>query len=277
MKGHDMQQVQSEIGVPAVVVVDSLQLRRAGLVGLLQAWAHGLGISVMAVGPEEIQEGAAQGRNVHLTILNLGGIFIGNPSSQQSIKSLKKWLPTAPLVIMSDWDQAGESIAAFQIGARGYIPATIEPAIALKALSFIMAGGSFFPPTALLEPSSSNGHARAAPGRTARRGSFTSDCGPTQRQQDIFDLLPHDLFKKMIVRKRDMRMSRVKVYVQPLMKAASCGLNRGANVGSDGESCGADGPLSDQPNDEPLWSPSLPALRCSRRRHLGMRWLAGEQ
>jgi DNA-binding NarL/FixJ family response regulator len=188
-----MIQAQSEIDLSAMFIVDALQLRRAGLVGLLQTWAQGRGLLIAALAPEDLVNGAAQGRKVLLSILNLGGSSVSDRDAQEWIRTIKERLPGSPLVIVSDHGQAAESIAAFEAGARGYIPTSVEPSIALQALSFIIGGGSFFPPTALLDPSNGSGHVPSMPGRKMRRENLAIDLGLTYRQRQVIDLLQHGI------------------------------------------------------------------------------------
>ena len=58
-------------------------------------------------------------------------------------------MPQTPVVVLSDREEPNEVCAAFEAGAAGFMPTSIDPSVALQALSFIKCGGSFFPPSAL--------------------------------------------------------------------------------------------------------------------------------
>ena len=54
-----------------------------------------------------------------------------------------------PLVIISDRDDANDIAAAFTAGAQGFINSGMSSALAFQTLSFILKGGSYFPPSAM--------------------------------------------------------------------------------------------------------------------------------
>ena len=54
-----------------------------------------------------------------------------------------------PLVLLSDLADSDNITAAFQIGVNGFLSTNTPPDIAFKALTFILSGGDFFPPSAL--------------------------------------------------------------------------------------------------------------------------------
>ena len=52
-------------------------------------------------------------------------------------------------VLISDLADSDNITAAFRIGINGFLPTDTPPDIAFKALTFILNGGDFFPPSAL--------------------------------------------------------------------------------------------------------------------------------
>jgi DNA-binding NarL/FixJ family response regulator len=154
---------------------------------------------------------------VALAILNIGGESIASPGPSSSVAALNEQMPEVPLVVISDLAQADESVRALRIGAQGHIPTTTPPEIALKALSFILAGGSFFPPTALLQPVRGNGPIR----RDVRtmRGLLSEDARRlTQRQTEVLELLHKGLSNKVIAQRLDLRESTVKVHMRQILR-----------------------------------------------------------
>src|SRR5262245_37603244 len=133
---------------PHIVIIDSKKLRQAGIVHLLDTWASTVGLTVTAVdsaSPNEMPKPAS----CAMVILSLGSASLEVPQQQALIKSTRKSMPRAPLVIFSDREEPSEVCAAFEAGAVGFMPTSIDPAVALQGLSFIKSGGSFFPPSAL--------------------------------------------------------------------------------------------------------------------------------
>ncbi|HEY6600493.1 MAG TPA: response regulator transcription factor [Xanthobacteraceae bacterium] len=56
----------------------------------------------------------------------------------------------AALAIVSDDENPATVLAAIRCGAQGYFSNSMPPDLALQALSFVLHGGTYFPPTAIL-------------------------------------------------------------------------------------------------------------------------------
>lgn len=96
-----------------------------------------------------------------MVVVNVGGASVRDPEPQLWIKSVRAVMRHVPLVILSDREDLGEIRAAFKEGARGFIATSLEPSLALHALTFLHRGGSFFP-TSVLEESTSGHEVRSA-------------------------------------------------------------------------------------------------------------------
>jgi DNA-binding NarL/FixJ family response regulator len=130
---------------PHIVIIDSKKLRQAGIVRLLDSWAGALGLTVSAV--ESIERHRAA--SCAIVILSIGSASVEDPPQQTLIKYARKLMPQTPVVVLSDREEPNEVCAAFEAGAAGFMPTSIDPSVALQALSLIKCGGSFFPPSAL--------------------------------------------------------------------------------------------------------------------------------
>ena len=80
-----------------------------------------------------------------MIILSVGGASLEDTQQQTFIKSARKSMPRTPLVVISDREESKEVCAAFEAGAAGFMPTSIDPSVALQALSFIKSGDHFFP------------------------------------------------------------------------------------------------------------------------------------
>jgi DNA-binding NarL/FixJ family response regulator len=133
---------------PCIVIIDAKKLRQAGIMHFLAAWAEATGLTIGV-----IVDRAQWNHNVHtsseMVMLSIGSGSIYDPWQQSLIKEVKTRAPQAALVVISDREESDEIRAAFEAGAAGFMPTSIEPSVALQALSFIKCGGSFFPPSAL--------------------------------------------------------------------------------------------------------------------------------
>lgn len=134
------------------IVADALELRRAALSQLMQDWARARQMEILPVDPSLDDLAVQDGRSCALVLFNLGCASVTQPESAEWLKRAKERFPAAPLAIVSDRDDAEEVICAFRSGVQGFIPSRTPPDMALQAMSFIVSGGSFFPPGALLRP-----------------------------------------------------------------------------------------------------------------------------
>ena len=154
---------------PRLLIINSKKLRQAGIVHLLDAWAGAMGLTVNAVeSGSPIERHRKTG--CAMVILSVGSASVEDPQQQALIKSVRKLIPRAPLVVISDREEPKEVCAAFEAGAAGFMPTSIDPSVALQALSFIKGGGSFFPPSALSDGNVISRNASSR--RRARSGRY---------------------------------------------------------------------------------------------------------
>jgi DNA-binding NarL/FixJ family response regulator len=191
---------------PELLIVGSKKLRQAGIMRLLEAWADAMRLTVKAVVPDGQGDACCVRGNCQLIIISMGGSSIEEAQHQALIKSLRDLMARAPLVIISDREDPQEVCAAFQAGAIGFIPTSIEPALAFQALSFIRSGGSFFPPSVL---SACCGEV------TVHRPANDSDL--TIKQEEVFGLLRQGFSNRAIAHRLGMSEATVKVHARRLM------------------------------------------------------------
>ncbi len=191
---------------PELLIVDSERLRQAAIMRLLQAWAEAMGLIVKAVIPDASLDIDYTSSNCEIVIISVGSASIHDAQQHSLIDSVRRLLPDASLVIISDLEDPEEVCAAFQQGAIGFMPTSIEPALAFQALSFIRSGGSFFPPSVL---STCLGEV------TVHRPGHDSDL--TIKQQEVFSLLRQGFSNKVIARRLGMSEATVKVHARRLM------------------------------------------------------------
>jgi DNA-binding NarL/FixJ family response regulator len=190
---------------------------------LLEVWADSQGLKVNAIAPNMPLDRGRIDQNCEMVIFSVGSISVGDPQQQMWMRSVRALIPNAPLVILSDRDEVQEICAAFEAGAAGFMPTSIEPMVALQALSFIRNGGSFFPPSALSHepvpvssligsPPFSNSQNRPLTPPSASRGKFTV------KQEQVFKLLRQGHTNKLIARELGMSEATVKVHVRRIMQ-----------------------------------------------------------
>jgi DNA-binding NarL/FixJ family response regulator len=202
-----------------VVVVDALKLRRAGILRLVKDWCAANSLDVTAVAPLGLRTEIEIRPSCQMVLLSIGGSSVHSREIAHCIESVHALLPDTPLVIIADDDNADEIILAFRVGARAYIPTSMEPAIALTALTFVLSGGSYFPPKALLSATAPSAESETS-GSLSEGDEKTEPQAKslTMRQQEVIGLLREGMPNKLIARHLRMTEATVKVHVRQIMR-----------------------------------------------------------
>lgn len=213
----------SELQRPTLVIVDALQLRRAGIVSLLRAWADAMSIRIIEALPTGEEKELSQHGNASLVVLSIGGNRIEDAAVQLMLQRIRTEMTQVPLVIISDCERPEEAVEAFRAGARAFIPTSTDPAVAIEAFTFILHGGSFFPPTALMPRGTGRAGENGGPGPGGRQASEDDRHRSrynmlTSRQHEVLELLREGQSNKLIARALSMRESTVKVHVRQIMR-----------------------------------------------------------
>jgi DNA-binding NarL/FixJ family response regulator len=144
----------------SVVVIDAMSFRRARDEFFLAPWATEEKLDLISIMPTEVHSTLGEHINCRMLIYDIGGVSAASHEILLEIHVLRTLFPAAALVIFSD-DEGPESIvAAFNAGARGYLGSSMPPDLALQALSFLVRGGTYFPPAAIMvsRPASKPAH-----------------------------------------------------------------------------------------------------------------------
>jgi DNA-binding NarL/FixJ family response regulator len=123
---------------------------------------------------------------------------------------IKRLLGIAPVIVLCDADSIESVLAAFQIGARGYIPtASTTLKLAVEIMHLVKAGGTFVPPSSLSAQ------------RVSRLGTtrgVTTTQQFTERQLAVLGHLKQGKTNKIIAHELKMSESTVKVHIRKIMK-----------------------------------------------------------
>ena len=194
-----------QVTKPELLIIDSKRLRQAGITHLLDVWADAMGLTVKTLVPGTPLD-TFYAHNCEMTIISVGGESIEDAQQHALIESVRMLMPQAPLVIISDREDPEEVCAAFEEGAVGFMPTSLEPALAFQALSFIRSGGSFFPPAALCNCR-----------RKVTVNGIVHTTDLTTKQENVFSLLRQGYPNKRIARQLGLSESTVKVHVRRIM------------------------------------------------------------
>ena len=221
---------------PQVLLIDQNAFRRAGYLSLLQDWAKSSGACIKAVSPENAATNLENLPDCQLVLLNLGSQSIEDESPRHLIKLLRALIPDTPLTVVSDNSDPHEVANAFRAGASGFIPTSLKPSVALHSFTFIMNGGAYFPPSALLqsfemqdrdhdpdddkfdesEPEDSTVEEHTTCTRTKKGKSRIVRL--TARQHEVLEQLRDGKSNKVIARALNMTEATVKVHVRQIMR-----------------------------------------------------------
>jgi DNA-binding NarL/FixJ family response regulator len=136
------------VPVRIVFLIDALAFRRARAESFLAPWARNENVELISLNPDE-----AHARLVQRTECDMLIYSVGTPSLHEvftEIQVLHTLRREAALAIVSDDEHPATVLAAIRCGARGYFSNSMAPELALHALSFVLHGGTYFPPTAIL-------------------------------------------------------------------------------------------------------------------------------
>jgi len=131
-----------------VFLVDAMAFRRARAESFLNPWARNENVELISLDSDE-----AHTRLVERAVCDMLIYSVGAPSPHEvftEIQVLHTLRREAALAIVSDDEHPATVLAAIRCGAQGYFSNSMPPDLALQALSFVLHGGTYFPPTAIL-------------------------------------------------------------------------------------------------------------------------------
>ena len=131
-----------------VFLVDAMAFRRARAESFLSPWARNESVELISLDPDKAHTRLVQRAICDMLIYNVGAspphlVF----TEIQILHTLRR---DAALAIVSDDENPAFVLAAIRCGAQGYFSNSMAPELALQALSFVLHGGTYFPPTAIL-------------------------------------------------------------------------------------------------------------------------------
>ncbi len=129
-------------------------------------------------------------------------------ASTNTLKVLSKLAPRIPVIVLACNNDAELARSAICHGAKGYIPVTMGFEIAIEAVRFVLAGGTYAPMDCLL-PRDPPGNALSQPPRTGL---------VTGRELDVIRAVQKGKSNKVIAYELNMCESTVKVHVRNVMR-----------------------------------------------------------
>ena len=216
-----------------VIIVDVMEFRRALVVHFLKEWAASEKVELISLPPEQAREVLREGIGCRMIIFNAGVASCSSPATLAEIRVLRALAPDASLVVVAEEEVSSDVLAVMQSGAEGYLSNHSAPDLVLRALSFVLQGGTYFPRSAIaqwpfpsetpLKASGAPAPAGATPASSGNGGSFPSAPLPelSKRQMAILQGLCWGEPNKIIGRALNLPESTVKVHVREIMRKLS--------------------------------------------------------
>jgi DNA-binding NarL/FixJ family response regulator len=132
----------------------------------------------------------------------------GNEVNTNVLNALSELVPDVPVVVLAQKNDVHLARTAIRHGAKGYIPCTLGFDIAVEAMRFVLAGGTYVPMECVLATGPSV-LASAVPRPSG---------GVTAREVAVIRALQQGKSNKVIAYELNMCESTVKVHVRNLMK-----------------------------------------------------------
>jgi len=228
-------------GDPVVVVVDLMEFRRALVVRFLKDWSLTENVEVLSFVPDDAHRALRKGIDCRMIIFNAGSASCSSAATLTEITVLRALAPSAPLIVLAEEEIPEDVVAVVQCGAEGYVSNHSAPDLVLRALSFVLKGGTYVPRSAVAhasfpdeEPLNGDHEAHDAfihdvdSEQTGDHPASLAAAPPlspsslllelSERQKDILEGLCRGEPNKIIGRALDLPESTVKVHVREIMR-----------------------------------------------------------
>lgn len=87
-------------------------------------------------------------------LMHIGSKRLADPFFSDEVEAaVKAWHPI-PLVLLAEREEWSQVLRAMEIGARGYIPTSVDIKICVEAIHLALAGGMYVPASMLMKPPS---------------------------------------------------------------------------------------------------------------------------
>jgi DNA-binding NarL/FixJ family response regulator len=164
----------------------------------------------IGLGMPSVREFLARDEHLSAAIIVVCAIGGAEAETVSQLNQLAAARCTAPVVVMSDFDDAAFVISIMESGAKGFMPMDISLDLAAHTLRLVVAGGQYFPVNALMSAHRSTYETQRTAGRLQE--IFT------RRQVAVIDALRKGKANKVIAYELNMCESTVKVHVRNIMK-----------------------------------------------------------
>lgn len=226
----------------AIFILDPNEFRAASYASMLAPFASRSETDVHVVlNFQEIRD--ISGYECLACIYCVGGLSLRDPEVARTVSELSNIFGQFPVMVLSDLPERQEIVAAMEMELSGFLPTTMPSHVALAAIQFILAGGTYLPYSLGVprrQPGVSSGSAPAADATRLLRPCVPRAATPEGQDSplvplrgDAPDTDPEPLKRrhvevlagvsrgqtnKVIARHLNITEATVKLYVRQLMK-----------------------------------------------------------
>jgi DNA-binding NarL/FixJ family response regulator len=156
-----------------------------------------------------LSELAGQPHHGSADLIVLSLIDANSEACANALKDLPEFASGRPVIALASTNDVDLARAALRCGAKGFIPVSMGFEIAIQAMRFVLAGGTYVPPDALLAPGPVN---LTTPTTLARLNMLTG------RELSVVHAIQQGKPNKVIAYELNMCLSTVKVHVRNIMR-----------------------------------------------------------
>lgn len=212
---------------PSIVIVDGHALTRSCFARILRSEFQDFIIQEIETAQ---QLESIAGKQIGLVALNIDRCALAEDRVLHSLASLRRVLPDAPVMLLTQVDESAVSDAAIsditRFGVRGYVTGAASIDIALAALRLVIAGGVYFPRSVAGDgPSWSSSSCEdivVAPDVDVSAQLPALSAVPavafTRRERDVLATLQRGLSNKIIASELNLSQNTVKVHLSRIMR-----------------------------------------------------------
>jgi DNA-binding NarL/FixJ family response regulator len=192
-----------------IILIEQRSLNRRLLGDWLRTVWPGCEIEAMAAADRLAVVGDGRSR-VRLAVFSLGNGSVRTPRVEAEICTLLSRIGRAPLIVLGDREDRAEVACALALRARGYVPTSFDEPAAVRAIEFVLAGGTFVPANAVADGNGGNGHA-------VRLDSGDGVACLTPRERDVAAGVCAGKPNKIIAHELQISEATVKVFVRHIL------------------------------------------------------------
>ena len=191
--------------VVRVLLVDDHELFREGLKAIVANTKTGIHFDEAAGVEQGLERAKAGNYDLILLDLKMPGV-----KGMDGLQAMREAVPDTPVVVLSGEEDSYMVRAAIELGAMGFIPKSSTPAVLMRAMDLIAAGGVYLPPAVLDSRPAAPLQPKRAPGEPKLPGI-------TARQMDVLRWVIQGKPNKVIARELNISEGTVKAHLSSAM------------------------------------------------------------